>query len=47
MAWKSEAQKRKFAELLKGKKITQSQYDEWVRATGKIKLPERVEKKKP
>ena len=42
MPFKSEAQRRKFAEMLKDKKITQATFDEWQNATGKEKLPERV-----
>ena len=35
MPFKSEAQRRKFAEMLKDKKITQATFDEWQNATGK------------
>ncbi len=42
MPFKSKAQRRKFAELLVEGKITDEQYEEWNRSTGKKKLPERV-----
>lgn len=42
MPFQSEAQRRKFAELLKQGKISQKTFDEWNKATGKKKLPERV-----
>lgn len=43
--FKSEAQRVKFAEMLKEGKITQATYDEWHNATGDKKLPERVGEK--
>lgn len=46
MPFKSKAQRRKFAELLVEGKITDEQYEEWNRATGKKVLPERVQPKK-
>ena len=45
--FKSKAQRRKFAELLVEGKITDQQYEEWNRSTGKEVLPERVHPKKP
>lgn len=46
MPFKSKAQRRKFAQLLVEGKITDKQYEEWNRSTGKKKLPERVKPKK-
>jgi len=40
--FKSKAQRRKFAELLVDGKITDEQYEEWNRSTGKKELPERL-----
>ncbi|HEV2251513.1 MAG TPA: hypothetical protein VGT60_13510 [Candidatus Limnocylindria bacterium] len=42
MPFKSKAQRRKFAELLVDGKITDEQYEEWNRSTGKKELPERI-----
>jgi hypothetical protein len=42
MPFKSKAQRRKFAELLVNGKITDEQYEEWNRSTGKKELPERI-----
>ena len=42
MPFKSKAQRRKFAELLVDGKITDEQYEEWNRSTGKKELPERL-----
>lgn len=42
MPFKSKAQRRKFAELLVDGKITDEQYEEWNRSTGKEDLPERI-----
>lgn len=42
MPFKSKAQRRKFAELLVAGKITDEQYEEWNRSTGKKDLPERI-----
>jgi hypothetical protein len=42
MPFKSKAQRRKFAQLLVEGKITPETYEEWNRATGGAKLPERV-----
>jgi len=51
MPFKSQAQRRKFAELLVQGKISPETYEEWNRETGGRKLPERVKsatkKKKP
>lgn len=47
MPFKSEAQRRKFANMLNEGKITKKVFDEWDKATGKTKLPERVGPKKP
>lgn len=46
MPFKSQAQRRKFAQLLVEGKIKPETYEEWNRETGKAKLPERVKKKK-
>jgi len=45
MPFKSKAQRRKFAVLLVQGKITSETYEEWNRATGGAKLPERVRPK--
>ena len=45
MPFKSKAQRRKFAELLVEGKITDEQYEEWNRSTGKKVLPERIHPK--
>jgi hypothetical protein len=45
MPFKSKAQRRKFAQLLVEGKITDEQYEEWNRSTGKKELPERVKPK--
>lgn len=44
MTFKSEAQKRKFAEMLAQGKISQATFDEWNKNTPKEKLPERIGK---
>ena len=44
MPFKSQAQRRKFAELLVQGKISPETYEEWNRETGGRKLPERVKK---
>jgi hypothetical protein len=46
MPFKSKAQRRKFAHLLVEGKITDEQFEEWNRSTGKQDLPERVRPKK-
>jgi hypothetical protein len=43
--FKSQAQRRKFAELLVTGKISPKTYEEWNRETGSKKLPERVKRK--
>lgn len=45
MPFKSKAQRRKFAQLLVEGKITEEQYEEWNRSTGKKALPEHVKHK--
>jgi hypothetical protein len=45
MPFKSQAQRRKFAELLVKGEISKETYEEWNRATGSKKLPERVKPK--
>lgn len=42
MPFKSQAQRRKFAELLVKGEISPETYEEWNRETGGKKLPERV-----
>ena len=46
MAVKSQAQRRKFAQLLVDGKIKPEVYERWNRTAGKKELPERVKKKK-
>ena len=46
MPFKSQAQRRKFAQLLVEGKISPQTYEEWNRETGGKKLPERVKAKK-
>jgi len=46
MPFKSQAQRRKFAQLLVEGKISNETYEEWNRATGGKKLPERVARRK-
>ena len=43
--FKSQAQRRKFAELLVAGKISPETFEEWNRETGSAKLPERVKRK--
>ena len=45
MPFKSQAQRRKFAELLVKGEISPETYEEWNRDTGGAKLPERVDRK--
>lgn len=45
MPFKSEAQRRKFGELVKQGKISQGEFDKWNRETGARKLPERLKSK--
>jgi hypothetical protein len=50
MPFKSQAQRRKFAQLLVQGKISPETFEEWNRETGDRKLPERAggaEKRKP
>jgi hypothetical protein len=42
MPFKSQAQRRKFAQLLVEGKISNETFEEWNRETGGKKLPERV-----
>jgi hypothetical protein len=42
MPFKSQAQRRKFAQLLVEGKISNQTFEEWNRETGRRKLPERV-----
>ena len=44
MPFKSQAQRRKFAELLVKGEISPETFEEWNRETGAKKLPERVKK---
>jgi hypothetical protein len=46
MPFKSQAQRRKFAELLVQGKISNKTFEEWNRETGGKKLPERVKPKR-
>ena len=46
MPFKSQAQRRKFAELLLKGQISNQTFEEWNRETGSAKLPERVKPKK-
>ena len=45
MPFKSQAQRRKFAQLLVEGKISPQTYEEWNRETGGKRLPERVKPK--
>ena len=45
MPFKSQAQRRKFAQLLLEGKISNRTFEEWNRETGAAKLPERVKPK--
>lgn len=45
MPFKSQAQRRKFAELLGEGKISNRTFEEWNRETGRKRLPERVKPK--
>jgi hypothetical protein len=42
MPFKSQAQRRKFAQLLVEGKISNDTFEEWNRETGRKKLPERA-----
>ena len=45
MPFKSQAQRRKFAQLLVEGKISNETFEEWNRETGARKLPERVKRR--
>jgi hypothetical protein len=45
MPFKSQAQRRKFAQLLVEGKISNKTFEEWNRETGGKKLPERVSRR--
>ena len=45
MPFKSQAQRRKFAQLLVEGKISDQTFEEWNRETGSTRLPERVRRK--
>jgi hypothetical protein len=45
MPFKSQAQRRKFAQLLVEGKISNETFEEWNRGTGSKRLPERVTRK--
>jgi hypothetical protein len=47
MPFKSQAQRRKFAELLVKGEISPETFEEWNRETGSAKLPERVTPERP
>jgi hypothetical protein len=47
MPFKSQAQRRKFAQLLVEGKISNETFEEWNRETGRKKLPERATPKSP
>lgn len=47
MPFKSQAQRRKFAQLLVEGKISGETFEEWNRETGARKLPERLAPPKP
>jgi hypothetical protein len=47
MPFKSQAQRRKFAQLLVEGKISNETFEEWNRETGGKKLPERVKRTRP
>lgn len=46
MPFKSQAQRRKFAQLLVAGKISPETFEEWNRETGSTRLPERVRERK-
>ena len=45
MPFKSQAQRRKFAQLLVEGKISNQMFEEWNRETGSKRLPEHVKRK--
>ena len=47
MPFKSQAQRRKFAQLLVEGKISPKTFEEWNRETGGRRLPERAKRKSP
>ena len=47
MPFKSQAQRRKFAQLLVEGKISNQTFEEWNRETGGARLPERVKRTSP
>jgi len=47
MPFKSQAQRRKFAQLLVEGKISNQTFEEWNRETGAKQLPEHVARPKP
>ena len=47
MPFKSQAQRRKFAQLLVEGKISPQTYEEWNRETGSKKLPDHVKPARP
>jgi hypothetical protein len=47
MPFKSQAQRRKFAQLLVEGKISPQTFEEWNRETGGKKLPDHVKRKRP
>ena len=47
MPFKSQAQRRKFAELLVKGEISAETFEEWNRETGDAKLPEHVKHARP
>ena len=47
MPFKSQAQRRKFAEMLVKGEISPETFEEWNRETGSAKLPERVTPRRP
>ena len=47
MPFKSQAQRRKFAELLVKGEISAETFEEWNRETGSAELPEHVQPAKP
>lgn len=47
MPFKSQAQRRKFPEMLVKGEISPETFEEWNRKTGSAKLPERVTPKRP
>jgi hypothetical protein len=46
MPFKSQAQRRKFAQLLVEGKISNDTFEEWNRETGSKRLPERARRKR-